>query len=733
MKQFLFLFSLFILSLSLGLTAEAVCSTTANQAASFIKTYHLRDNTDGFGVLATRDGGYLLTGDTIWAKAMSVPNAFAIKTDATGKLVWSQQFSSQSTGQSQTANTKRISTQTTDGSFVTATDVIDFVDDKYFSQKELWGDIIVSKLDAKGKQLWSLMVGDYSMDFPQKIWSTADGGVVLLVKLMKTGYGQEIADTEAIPQSSVFIKINKNGKVEWSKKMNWTAIDAQYLPDGGFIALANVALTVAEQPEHILGPEIAIGDLPTIIRLDNKLNISWAKSLEMIPSEINSIASISSSSFTMGVTKFRMMGGDFRAVQPTPDNGFLTIGFDNLLLTKGLKGTVGPITQFDPRPLVAVKVDKQGNYQWTKKLTGNLSSGITANDIKVTPTVDGDFVIMQDVIRDSAGQKAKYEDAGNKAKLLRDKCDEFNCKLPGDETKIPAVKPYYEASNKAGKVLAEAWAGNIELIKIDPDFNPRWIKKIDVERTLTGYDLKPTSDKGVIVSGKIETTKMYFYINNWYPYNEAILIKVDANGGIASCASISDQSKAIVQDQSSYLVMQDMKVGSEDLKLKINKTVKPKITNIKNTVRDICQYKNNNIKSVCSYINSPSIAAPLINQTGVIPAVKTWAQINFDNAQEGKIETDKSQQINDELLPILKQVFGQVKMVDNMSGLWLTYKFPRLVTRADVEVIEKKYMELGYKIEESVGGILNVSKIGRSLRFNFSVTNPMEGKLELNL
>lgn len=305
--------------------------------------------------------------------------------------------------------------------------------------------------------------------------------------------------------------------------------------------------------------------------------------------------------------------------------------------------------------------------------------------------------------------------------------------MPDDEAKIPGVKPFYEASTKADKVLSEAWATNIALMKVDANFNPRWIKKIDVERDLTGYDLAATSDKGVVVSGKINTTKMFLYLGNWYPYQETILLKIDANGDVAGCANVSDQSRATVHDQSSFLVMQTVAVDSENFNLPINKIVKPKVFNIKNTARNICQYQNKNIAPVCSYINNNAGTAQAIGQVNVTPTAKTWAQINFDNAKEGKMETDKSRQINDELLPILQQVFGQVKMTDNMSGLWLAYKFPRLVTRADVEIIQKKYEDLSYKIEESSGGTLNVSKVGRSLHFNFSVNNPMEGKLELNL
>jgi len=114
------------------------------------------------------------------------------------------------------------------------------------------------------------------------------------------------------------------------------------------------------------------------------------------------------------------------------------------------------------------------------------------------------------------------------------------------------------------------------------------------------------------------------------------------------------------------------------------------------------------------------------------PAAKTWAEINFENAKEAKIESVKNQGIHNELLPILNQVFNnQVKMVDSMNSMWLTYYLPRLVTRADVEAIQKYYEKLGYKIDEFEGGRLYISWVGLTLHFTFSTSDSMKGKISV--
>ncbi len=698
-------------------------------SATFIKTYHLRDNTDGFSVFPINGGGYLLTGETVWDGGMAAPYPYAVKIDAKGNKQWTRDFSSSSNalGELSSSYIGRLAAETTDGNIITASDVVDFVDENV---KEIYGDILVTKLNSKGVQQWSVMLGDYSIDRPQKMWAMPGGGVLLLARFMKTGYGNDVADTSVVPKYSVLIGIDKNGKVQSSKKMSWDALDMQRLADGSFIAMANIKVPTAEQPEHILGPELISHDLPTMIKLDGDLKITWAKSLEMIPSQINSVTSYASSTFTMGTTTIRLAGGDFRVVQPAPDGGFLAFGFNNLLLTQGLSGAV-TISKEDTtlRPFMAVKVDAAGNYQWARKLTVNLASGGAFNDFHVIRTADNHFIIMKGVVRDSDSLEAKTNDTAQKRKAFLDKCEELKAQCQNEENLIPELQPYVKAQNDALAALADASAGNIGLIKTDADFNPRWVKKYDAERELAGYGIQPTPDKGVVVVGTMLTTKMHMVMGRWYPYEEAAVIKVDVNGGTSGCASVTDHSKATLEDQSSYLVMQNMSVaGAQDAKLNINKKVKEKVADAKNTARDICKYAKTSVAPVYSYINSS------IQSGGVItpPTAKTWALINYEKAKESKIELAKNQQINDELLPILNQIFNnQVKMTDSTNSMWLTYYFPRLVTRADVEAIQKYYEGLGYKIDESEGGLLYVSKVGLTLHMTFYVNDKMRGKLEV--
>lgn len=711
--------------------SEPVCSNPKVSNEVFTKTYHLRDLTQGFGVVPTKDGGYLLSGDTTWSVGMAIPNPFVIKTNAQGSALWSRQFSSQSLalGMMSSRHIGRLAAETTDGNIVVAQDILDFTDAQYEISKEMYGDILVTKLDPKGNQLWSTLIGDWSIDRPQKIWATSDGGVLLLGKFMETGYG-DAADTEAVPKYSVMAKIDKSGKVQWTKKMSWAAVDMQYLADGGFVALADINVPLPEEQKGKLGQETVLTDLPTIIRLDSNLNTMWAKSIESIPMEYNNL-DVSSTGTTPGKTILRMTAGDFNSIQLTPDGGFIALGRYPVAayqLTPGGSNSKGLL---DPISYVAVKVDSQGNYKWAKSLKTPL--GTYAIDFQAIKTTDNGFALMRDVIRDTEGQAAKSQDLANKQEIVTKKCKEFNCKKPGDENTIPEVKPYAEAATKAAQVMNEAMASNIEIIKTDANFNPRWIKKLDVERDLSGYNAQPTADGGLVMAARIITTKQHMVMSSLEPYEEAIMIKLDVNGNAGGCLVVSDHRQVSVEDVSQYIVMQDIAATAEDLKLNINKSVKPRVTTIKDVVRGICSYKKSLTMPTCSYL-----ALGMVGGTGTsgsstsTPVAKTWAQMNYATAKEGKLENDKSKQINDELMVILNKIFNnQVKMTDNMAGMLLDYFFPRLVTRADLEEVQKYYQGLGYKVDESQGGNLYVSRVGLTLHMDFYISNSMLGKLEV--
>jgi hypothetical protein len=328
---------------------------------------------------------------------------------------------------------------------------------------------------------------------------------------------------------------------------------------------------------------------------------------------------------------------------------------------------------------VAVKVDALGKYLWARKLTGSLPAGV-ALDFHITKTTDNGFVVLQDVLRDGSG-----------------------------------------------KPTAIFSGTSVELIKTDADFNPRWIKKYDVEKSLSGYDIKSTIDGGVVVAGIAETIKTHMVMGSPESYLEAVLLKVDVNGGAGKCAVVSSYPKAMIEDQSSYLIMQSMDIeGVKDFVPHITKKVSARVKATDSIVRNMCEFQKSTVTPTDSYL---SYSKP---NTTTAPVAKTIPQTNYENVKEVNVGSEKNKRIHDELLPALKQVYGdQVKLSDSAGGMWLTYAFPRIPTRADVEAVQKYYEKAGYKIEISEGGTLNVSKVGMSLRLTFYINSTIKGKLDV--
>ncbi|MFH0769844.1 MAG: hypothetical protein V1926_00530 [Candidatus Peregrinibacteria bacterium] len=659
------------------------CTAAPVSSDTFIKTYRMRDRADGYGILPTRDGGYLLTGDTVLSSGMGVWNAFAVKTNAIGSAEWSKQFGPQSAAQGVLTETERLSVQTKDGNYVLAGDIIDFYDANYENRKEGWGDVLVTKLNAGGNWMWSSMVGDYSMDFPQRLWPTDDGGVILLAKFKKTGHGGEIADFDAVPDYSVVIKFDENGNVQWSKKMDWTAIDMEMLSDGSFVALAAIDTRISGQQNA--GTDVAMGALPTIIKMDSKLNVLWAKSIEAPSAALTTVTGTTHETMKLNKMNLRVPGGDFRTIEQAPDGGFIAFGryFNAAQLLGGHAGANIKSIR-DSIPSVAVKVSAGGKYLWAKSIkTGSVSFDL---DLRTVKTGDNAFVLSRNVMRDP-------------------------------------------------KVLSVAdFAGNVEIMKVDADFNPRWIRKIDIERDTTGEDLRATNDGGIALTGRIVTNEQHMIMGSPEPYEETLLVKADANGTVSGAKGMTESKQTTVADESSFLIMQDMKsTGAAEMKLPINKKVTPKVSNIEDKQRTIVSPAKTAVTPLCSTLNTGNTGTPSPGP-GAVPQATGYPKIKYDSVTEAKIETEKSRQIHEELLPILKKVYGnQVKMTDNTSGLWLTYFFPRQATVADREAVQKALVDLGYKVDEAEGGILNVSKVGRSLRMTFSVNNAMVGKLEVML
>jgi hypothetical protein len=202
----------------------------------------------GYDVQQTNDGGYIITGGT-GSSASDGSDVWLIKTDGNGSMVWNSTFT-------------RIDIdyygysvqQITDGRYI-------IIGDAYSSDNNYnnW-DFLLLKTDNNGHQLWTKTFGGTGYEDCYSGQQTTDGGYIL------AGYTYA---TESGYSDVWLIKTDENGDMVWDKTFGGTDNDwgnaVQQTTDGGYIITGE---TCWEDPSILL------------IKTDSNGNTLWNKILE---------------------------------------------------------------------------------------------------------------------------------------------------------------------------------------------------------------------------------------------------------------------------------------------------------------------------------------------------------------------------------------------------------------------------------------------------------------------
>lgn len=638
---------------------EKKCQTV--NTTTFIKSYHFKDENSTNNISLTADGGYILAGWTIINKYMSDSDAFIMKVNSKGKKEWSNLIQSKNNVLSDPLIAKagedkgHAVTQLSDGNYILVSETNGFLTDELYGKQEFSGDILISKFDNKGQHIWTETLMGLSLDIPVNIFADNSGGFFLSAAIAKVGY--EGAD---FLHHFVIGKFDSSGKKLWIKKTNllsWdplianTKLNQSFLKDSdGNILLTGMIPIPHESNEYDNGDEseAKANNLSVIVKLDRNGKTIWAKSLEGTSVKLNGVSP-------------RVRAGSFYAIEQTEDKGYLAFGLLSPLITGGTRAKVAK-----PEYLVAIKLDKDGNYQWAKAV----GIGAPLTGFFTAKTKDNGFVFIKNYIA-------------------------WNNKSDKDNNKADA---------KLNKILA---------IKTDKDFNVQWAKKIGDGKEFFGFDVKTTPDQGVVIAGlqRNSTVQDALHGQTFY-YDDALLIKLDGNGNTgANCGLISDYSAITAEDISTYISAVNFTPKIEnDNELTTNQQ-NPKILSTDVKMKDLCAIKDYKA-TIC----------PSKSQT------KTWAQTNFDNTKKiDKIAEGKSQEVHEEMLPILERIFTDAKITDNIGAFSLEYVVGRLVTQKDMQDIQKEFEALGYKTYSKDTDQLIMNKIGRMLVIVFSTNDRLRG------
>lgn len=175
----------------------------------FSKNFGGSDADRGLSVQQIADGGYILTGYTASTGA-GLDDMYLIRTDASGNQVWAKTYGS--TGRDYGNAVK----QTADGGFLIAGYTLSYG----AGSEDLW----LVKTDSAGNQLWHKTYGGTASDVANSMDLTTDGGYVVVGYTLSSGAGVHDAwllrtVTSVVPVELVSFSVNGTGEgvmLEWT-------------------------------------------------------------------------------------------------------------------------------------------------------------------------------------------------------------------------------------------------------------------------------------------------------------------------------------------------------------------------------------------------------------------------------------------------------------------------------------------------------------------------------------
>lgn len=315
-----------------------------------------------------------------------------------------------------------------------------------------------------------------------------------------------------------------------------------------------------------------------------------------------------------------------------------------------------------------------------------------------------------------------------RSKAAEETMNKYNKKYPPGSAETPASKRDME---KIADTLEETGAPfrarNITLIKTDVNLKYQWGKTIGGKKDLDGYAIVQTADSGYAIAGTWHTGIKKKVLGSWQEYTEAMIMKLDANGNLGNDNGlVADFTDTESSDVSSYIVA--------------NKLNSPKLLQsypMDNIVRTIKVDDKKGVNTIASEaktydVNFCSVVSKDDAVGGGTVVTKTRPQMKFEETKEVEAVSKKGKAVNDEIMPILKNIFNnEVKLWDEDISGWVAYRFKRLVTKDDIDKTEAALENLGYKIDRNDNRDFTATRIGQTLNFHFYLGNTNMGRLDI--
>ncbi len=173
-------------------------------------------------IIPSGDGGYLIAG---YSQSQQNKEAYLIKIDADGNIIWEKTY-----GGSGGNEIKKIR-QTTDGGYVFVGSTSSF-----YTGSEGDFDFYLVKTDAEGNLIWEKHYGGTDWDRANSFVITNDGGYLMVGYTASPEFG-------AVARDIYLVKVDADGNKQWQNIYGWehkdSASDVVVTRDGGYLIVGS--------------------------------------------------------------------------------------------------------------------------------------------------------------------------------------------------------------------------------------------------------------------------------------------------------------------------------------------------------------------------------------------------------------------------------------------------------------------------------------------------------------
>jgi hypothetical protein len=341
----------------------------------FDKIFGGRENDFASSIQQTRDGGYIVAGqtDSFGNGSSLYPDMWVIKLDTIGNTEWEKTF-----GEREKGDGAFSVQQTADEGYIVAGTTS--------SYREGYPSMWIIKLETTGDTVWTKMYEGAVVSSARSVQQTIDGGYIV------AGKGEEN-----------ILKVDRHGNREWGTHFGWILYSVKQTTNGGYIAVGD---SIYHQLEWNYIPSLSIN------KLDENGDTEWRNPFgDDFIGRANSIQQTTDGGYILagdsvdfrsefeyshylmvmkldenGNTEWKYFGGEYsgaQSIQQTEDDGYIVAG-----------NTTDAGHGLD---VLIMKLDENGNEQWMK-IYG--SSGGWEYASSIQQTSDGGYIV--------AGQTDSY-------------------------------------------------------------------------------------------------------------------------------------------------------------------------------------------------------------------------------------------------------------------------------------------------------------------------------------